>query len=215
MHLKRFLACAMSIIMMGGAVLAGPTEAQAAKGAATAGIASVSMKRQEISGSIGLNRRANLAKERDDSEVREILGIDDEDMEWLKKIAKDDSTEKRIKKNTAKREDIVQFALSFVGKIPYVYGGDSLETGVDCSGFVQQVFKHFGVDLPRTSGEQGSTGESISFDEIRPGDLIYYGGHIAIYIGDGQVVHASNRKTGIKVSIWNYRSVRSIRNVLK
>ena len=112
------------------------------------------------------------------------------------------------------RSAIVDYALSFVGNVPYVYGGNSLSTGVDCSGFVQQVYKHFGYSLPRTSDSQGSCGSSVSSSEMRPGDLVYYGGHIAIYIGGGEVVHASNERTGIKVSTLNYRSVRSIRNVI-
>lgn len=112
------------------------------------------------------------------------------------------------------RTQIVNYALSFVGNLKYVYGGNSLSSGVDCSGFVQQVYKHFGYSLPRTSDSQGSSGTSVSSSEMQPGDLVYYGGHIAIYIGNGQVVHASNAKTGVKVSTWNYRTVKSIRNVL-
>ncbi len=112
------------------------------------------------------------------------------------------------------RSQIVDYALSFVGNLRYVYGGNSLSSGVDCSGFVQQIYKHFGYSLPRTSDSQGSSGKSVSSSEMQPGDLVYYGGHIAIYIGNGQVVHASNAKTGVKVSTWNYRSVKSIRNVL-
>ncbi|MCD8011359.1 MAG: NlpC/P60 family protein [Lachnospiraceae bacterium] len=112
------------------------------------------------------------------------------------------------------RSQIVDYALSFVGNLRYVYGGNSLSSGVDCSGFVQQIYKHFGYSLPRTSDSQGSSGKSVSSSEMQPGDLVYYGGHIAIYIGNGQVVHASNAKTGVKVSTWNYRTVKSIRNVL-
>ncbi len=116
--------------------------------------------------------------------------------------------------NSELRSSIVDYALSFVGKLNYVYGGNSLTTGVDCSGFVQQIFAAYGVSLPRTSSSQGSTGRSISYDEIQPGDLVHYSGHIAIYIGNGQVVHASSPSTGVKISTWNYRSVASIRNVL-
>ncbi|MCD8123529.1 MAG: C40 family peptidase [Lachnospiraceae bacterium] len=112
------------------------------------------------------------------------------------------------------RTQIVNYALSFVGNLKYVYGGNSLSSGVDCSGFVQQIYKHFGYSLPRTSDSQGNSGTSVSSSEMQPGDLVYYGGHIAIYIGNGQVVHASNAKTGVKVSTWNYRTVKSIRNVL-
>ncbi len=112
------------------------------------------------------------------------------------------------------RSAIVAYATSFVGKLSYVYGGTSLTSGVDCSGFVQQVFAHYGISLPRTSDEQGYSGTKVSSSEMQPGDLVYYGGHIAIYIGNGQVVHASNSKSGVKISTWNYRTPKSIRNVI-
>ena len=116
--------------------------------------------------------------------------------------------------NSELRSAIVDYATSFVGNLDYVYGGNSLTSGVDCSGFVQQIFRTYGISLPRTSGSQGSSGRRISYDEIQPGDLVHYSGHIAIYIGNGQVVHASSPSTGVKISTWNYRSVESIRNVL-
>ena len=112
------------------------------------------------------------------------------------------------------RSAIAAYAESFVGNLDYVYGGNSLSSGVDCSGFVQQIFAHYGVSLPRTSGAQGSSGRSISSGDMEPGDIIYYGGHVAIYIGGGQVVHASSPETGVKISSWNYRTPKSIRNVL-
>ena len=116
---------------------------------------------------------------------------------------------------SSKRWAIVDEALSYVGNLRYVYGGNSLTSGVDCSGFVQQIFKNHGVSLPRTSGEQGYSGKSVSsYKNLRPGDIIYYGGHVAIYIGDGQVVHASSPETGIRISSWNYRSPVTMRNVL-
>jgi cell wall-associated NlpC family hydrolase len=94
----------------------------------------------------------------------------------------------------------------------YVYGGTSLTNGADCSGFVMSVFKKFGVSLPHHSGSQAGYGTKISAGDLQPGDLIFYGNsrgtinHVAIYIGNGQVVHASNKKTGIKISKYNYRS---------
>ena len=103
---------------------------------------------------------------------------------------------------------------------PYVYGGNSLTGGIDCSGFSQQILAKFGISLPRTSREQGNAGRGISSGEMRPGDLVFYTGsngtinHVAMYIGGGQVVHASNAKTGIKISTWNYRTPARIRNVL-
>ena len=120
---------------------------------------------------------------------------------------------------SSSRANIVNYAVQFVGN-PYVYGGTSLTNGADCSGFVQSVMKHFGVSLPRTSRDQGNAGRGISSGEMRPGDLVFYAGssgtinHVALYIGGGQVVHASNAKTGIKISTWNYRTPARIRNVL-
>lgn len=120
---------------------------------------------------------------------------------------------------SATRANVVNYAVQFVGN-PYVYGGTSLTNGTDCSGFAQSVMKHFGVSLPRTSRDQANSGKAVSSSEMRPGDLVFYSGsdgtinHVAIYIGNGQVCHASNAKTGIKISIWNYRTPARIRNVL-
>ena len=116
------------------------------------------------------------------------------------------------------RIDLCQYAKQFVGN-PYVWGGTSLTNGADCSGFVQSVFKKFGVSLPRTSREQAGVGTKISLADAKPGDLIFYakGGtinHVALYIGDGQVVHASNPRTGIRISNATYRSPATIRRVL-
>lgn len=108
------------------------------------------------------------------------------------------------------RQSVVSYALQFVGN-PYVAGGTSLTKGADCSGFVQSVFRDCGYSLPRSSREQATAGTQISIDEIQPGDLLFYskGGsinHVALYIGNGQVVHASTAKTGIKISNYNYRT---------
>ncbi len=117
------------------------------------------------------------------------------------------------------RANIANTAVQYVG-YPYVYGGNSLTGGIDCSGFSKQILAKFGVTLPRTSREQANCGRGISSAEMRPGDLIFYAGsggtinHVAIYIGNGQVCHASNKKTGIKISSWNYRTPARIRNVL-
>ena len=109
---------------------------------------------------------------------------------------------------------IVNYALQFVGN-PYVYGGTSLTEGADCSGFVMSVFANFGISLPRTSGEQGASGSSVDgLANAKPGDLIWYSGHIGIYIGNGQIVHASNSRDGIIVSRADYRPILSIRRVV-
>ena len=94
---------------------------------------------------------------------------------------------------------IASFALQFVGN-PYVYGGTSLTNGADCSGFVQSVFSKFGISLPRTGDAQARCGRGVSLAEAKAGDLVYYPGHIAIYIGGGKIVHAANPSKGICVS---------------
>ena len=108
------------------------------------------------------------------------------------------------------RVDLVEYAKQFLGN-PYKYGGTSLTKGTDCSGFTQGVFKKFGIKLERTSGEQAKKGKSITTSELLPGDLIFYSkngsiNHVAIYIGGGQVIHASNEKYGIRISKYNYRT---------
>ena len=109
---------------------------------------------------------------------------------------------------------VVDYATQFVGN-PYVWGGTSLTDGADCSGFVQSVYKNFGVDLPRTSYEQQNAGTEVSYEDAQPGDLICYGGHVAIYMGDGKIVHASNAKDGIKVSDnAAYRTILSVRRLV-
>ena len=119
----------------------------------------------------------------------------------------------------ALRTSIVTNALQYVGN-PYVYGGNNPNTGVDCSGFTSYVMLHgAGVSMNRSSGGQAQQGVAVSADQMRPGDLVFYGNgsrvnHVAMYIGNGQVVHASTYKTGIKLSPWNYRAPVGIRNVL-
>lgn len=109
---------------------------------------------------------------------------------------------------------VVDFATQFVGN-PYVWGGTSLTDGADCSGFVQSIYANFGVDLPRTSYEQQNAGTEVSYEDAQPGDLICYGGHVAIYMGDGKIVHASNAKDGIKISDnAAYRTILSVRRLV-
>ena len=109
---------------------------------------------------------------------------------------------------------VVDYATQFVGN-PYVWGGTSLTNGADCSGFVQSVYNKFGVSLPRTSYEQQNAGREVSYSEAQPGDLICYGGHVAIYMGDGKIVHASNSRDGIKISDnAAYRTILSVRRLV-
>lgn len=112
------------------------------------------------------------------------------------------------------RIDLVNYALQFVGN-PYVWGGNSLTKGVDCSGFTKQVYKKFGITLPRTSYTQPSAGKKIKASEAKPGDLFFYGdssgiNHVAIYIGNGKIVHAANKRAGIKISNAFYRTPKCV-----
>ena len=119
---------------------------------------------------------------------------------------------------SSKRAQIANYAVQFVGN-RYVYGGTSLTNGTDCSGFTMSVMAKFGVSLPHNSGAQSGCGKSITSSQMRPGDLVFYSGsgginHVALYIGNGQVCHASNARSGIKISTWNYRTPAKIVNVL-
>lgn len=124
-------------------------------------------------------------------------------------------TIKELKKNenpgvSDTRVDLVQYALQFVGN-RYVWGGESLTSGVDCSGFTMKVYEHFGIYLPHSSSSQSGYGTKVTYDTAKPGDLFFYGsggsiGHVAIYIGNGQIVHASNAREGIKISNCGYRT---------
>ena len=109
---------------------------------------------------------------------------------------------------------VVDYALQFVGN-RYVWGGESLTNGVDCSGFVMKVYEKFGIKLPHSSYKLRSVGRKVSASELQPGDIICYSGHVAIYIGNGKIVHASNKKDGIKITNnYNYKKVITIRRVL-
>ena len=110
-------------------------------------------------------------------------------------------------------QQVADFALQFVGN-PYVYGGTSLTNGADCSGFTLAVYANFGVSLPHSAAAQNKKGTNVgSIDNAIPGDLVYYSGHVGIYIGNGQIVHASNSKTGIIVSNANYDRILGVRRI--
>ncbi len=116
------------------------------------------------------------------------------------------------------RVSLVNYGMQFIGN-PYVWGGTSLTKGCDCSGYVQSIFRKYGYSLPRTSREQAKVGTKISLADARPGDLVFYGkggtvNHVGIYIGNGQIVNASNRRTGIKVSNATYRTPYAVRRIL-
>ena len=113
--------------------------------------------------------------------------------------------------------DLANYACSYVGVIPYIWGGASLSSGVDCSGFTMCIYAQYGYSLPHNAAAQSGYGTEVSMSDLQPGDLLFYGneggiGHVAIYIGGSQVVHASNSRDGIKISTYNYRTpVKAIR----
>lgn len=115
---------------------------------------------------------------------------------------------------SASGSNVASYACQFVGN-PYVYGGTSLTSGADCSGFTQSVYAAFGYSIPRTSYSQINAGTAVdSLADAQPGDLICYGGHVAIYIGNGQIVHASTPATGIKYGYAAYRTILGIRRII-
>ncbi len=114
--------------------------------------------------------------------------------------------------------DIVSYAMQFLGN-RYVWGGTSLTNGTDCSGFTMRIYEHFGYSIPRTSAAQAAALPSVSRSEVRPGDLFFYGSggvsHVAMYIGNNQIIHASNERTGIKISYAYYRTPIKIGRVIR
>ncbi len=130
----------------------------------------------------------------------------------------EEEAKKAEEERLAKRQEIVDFALQFEGN-PYVYGGTSLTNGADCSGFVMSVFKEFGYELPRVASAQMEASELKAVEEIETGDLVFYGDygidHVALYIGDGKIIHASTSATGIKISDYDYRQPAAVGTYLE
>ena len=124
-----------------------------------------------------------------------------------------------VNHSEAKREEIIEYAKQFIGN-PYVWGGTDPHRGADCSGFTSYILRNVaGVHLSHSSRAQVNEGRRISVEEVRPGDLVFYGSgsrinHVAIYAGNGQIVHASTERTGIKISRWDYRAPIAVVNVL-
>ena len=110
-------------------------------------------------------------------------------------------------------QQIANYACQFVGN-PYVAGGTSLTQGADCSGFTYRVYADYGYSLPRTSSQQRGAGTGVSYEEAQPGDLICYDGHVAIYIGNNLIVHASSSRTGIKISNAQYKTILAVRRII-
>ena len=110
--------------------------------------------------------------------------------------------------------NVISYGSQFVGN-PYVWGGSSLTNGADCSGFVMSVYAHFGISLPHSSAALRGVGRSVDISDIQPGDIVCYEGHVGLYAGNGRLLHASNKKDGIKISSSiTYRKIVAIRRVL-
>lgn len=130
-----------------------------------------------------------------------------------------ETAREKVDEEAALRAQVVDYAMQFVGN-PYVYGGTNPNTGADCSGFTSYVMRNAaGVSLSHSSVAQAGEGRPVSTDQLKPGDLLFYSNgarinHVAIYAGNGQIVHASTEKTGIKTSKWNYRTPVKVVSVL-
>ena len=132
---------------------------------------------------------------------------------YKKAVSKEEEAKAAEKKQASAGSSVASYAGQFVGN-PYVWGGTSLTNGADCSGFVMSVYAHFGVSLPHSSSALRGVGRSVSLSEIQPGDIVCYSGHVGIYAGNNTLVHASNKKDGIKyTSPVNYRQILAIRRI--
>lgn len=127
--------------------------------------------------------------------------------------SKEESETTADKGNASLGQQIANYAKQFVGN-PYKFGGTSLTNGTDCSGFTMSVYAHFGISIPRDSYSQRNAGRSVSYSEAQPGDIICYAGHVGLYIGNGQIVHASTEATGIKYSNATYRTILAVRRIV-
>ena len=171
--------------------------------------------------------KAQKASEKAEQEKVDALQFIQQTIEEAKKKAEEEArkkaeeeakkAEEEAKKaeeqRLAKRQAVVDFALQFEGN-PYVYGGTSLTNGADCSGFVMSVFANFGYSLPRVAAAQCDASTKKDISQLEPGDLVFYGNgyidHVALYIGDGKIIHASGAATGIKISNYDYQQPAAI-----
>ncbi|MBD5488980.1 MAG: hypothetical protein HDR13_09335 [Lachnospiraceae bacterium] len=160
-------------------------------------------------------RKRKEEEERKKAEQEAQLAAADDDSDSDSDKGKEQKTEtpKPSSSGSGKGQQIADFACKYIGS-PYVAGGTSLTKGADCSGFVMAVYQAFGYSLPRSSYAQSGAGRAVSYSEAQPGDIIYYGGHVGIYIGNGQIVHASTERTGIKITAATYRSIVSVRRIV-
>lgn len=155
------------------------------------------------------------AESQDTKDAFQYAESREEEEARLKKEA-EEAAERAREEAAAKAEkgqEIVDYACQFIGN-PYVWGGTSLTNGADCSGFVQSVFAHFGVALPRTTWDMESVGTPVSYEEAMAGDIILYDGHVGIYMGNGQIVNAINSAKGIGILPATYANIITIRRII-
>lgn len=208
MFYKKFAAVVLSAVLVGAA----PCSVFAAEdvSAVTDGdVEELSMEADFSDGSASISALASALADKAVSDVQEYQEAKAEAEVIAQERLEAEAARKAEEERLAKRQEIVDFALQFVGN-PYVYGGTSLTNGADCSGFVMSVFAEFGYELPRVAAAQCAASEKKDVSDIEVGDLVFYGDggidHVALYIGDGKIVHASTAATGIKVSDYNYRA---------
>ena len=153
--------------------------------------------------------KAEKASEQAEQDKTAALEAIRQTVEDARKKAEEEAEAQRV----AKRQAVVDFALQFEGN-PYVHGGTSLTNGADCSGFVMSVFANFGYSLPRVAADQCAASTKKDISQLEPGDLVFYGNgyvdHVALYIGDGKIIHASGAATGIKISNYDYQQPAAI-----
>ena len=212
MFYKKFATVVLSAVLV-GAVPCSVLGASDVSAVTDGVVEELSMEDDFSDGADSISALASALADKTVSEVQEYQEAKAEAeviaQERLEAEAAAEAARKAEEERLAKRQEIVDFALQFVGN-PYVYGGTSLTNGADCSGFVMSVFAQFGYELPRVAAAQCAASEKKDISDIEVGDLVFYGDggidHVALYIGDGKIVHASTAATGIKVSDYNYRA---------